>query len=121
MILRDKMSDSIQVGFDPKTRRLLFKAPFFLNDVLRSLPSRRWDPKTKSWKAPLTKQNIGFINDHRGRYDFQITGDAQEAILNMTHLMAAPVHIPFPRQWYDDMAAWVTRQVEAGLGIKEKP
>lgn len=95
------MSDQIQVDYDPKTNRLLLRAPFYLNDVIRAFPSRRFDPKTKAWKAPLTKQNANYLREQSNRYDFHLTAAAQEALINLEELTKGPVYVPFPREWFE--------------------
>lgn len=96
------MADIISVGFDEKTRRLVVKAPFYLNDVVRSFPSRRFDPKTKAWKVPLTKQNTRHIEDNRHKYDFVLDADATRAIESLDALTQGPVYLPFPREWFEE-------------------
>jgi SNF2 family DNA or RNA helicase len=95
------MTDKIQVGYEEKLRRLTFAAPFWASDVLRAFPSRRFDPKSKKWKCPLSRQNIGHLNDIRGRYAFEFTPEALEAILNYEALLVPVTYKQFPRDWFD--------------------
>lgn len=94
------MSNTIKIDFDPQTLRLVINAPFHLNDVVRSLPSRRFDPKHKVWKAPLTKQNIDQLLNARHKYDYVISDIAQSAMDNFQTLTAKPTYVLFPREWY---------------------
>lgn len=95
------INNTIEVGFNPKTRRLIFKAPFYLVDVIRGFPSRRFDAKNKTWAVPLVKSNLTHLEDRRGVYDFQIDEAATTAIRDHVTLMAAPKYEPFPRHLYD--------------------
>lgn len=94
------MANEIHVTYDDKLRRLIFRAPMHLNDVIRSLPSRRFDPKSKTWKAPLVKQNVLHIKENAHKYDFKIDMLAQAAIDNFEIMTKGPVHTEFPRKWY---------------------
>ena len=94
------MANEIHITYDDKLRRLVFRAPMHLNDVIRSLPSRRFDPKSKTWKAPLVKQNAMHIKENAHKYDFKIDMLAQAAIDNLEIMTQGPVYAEFPRKWY---------------------
>lgn len=74
---------------------------FLLSDVVRGFPSRRFDPKSKKWHAPLVKANVQHLKDIRRTYDFQIDDLAQDALDRFEELSAAPKRIPFPSHIYD--------------------
>ena len=76
-------------------------AGFHMNDAIRGFPSRRFDPKTKTWRVPLVGANIRHLNESRRLYEFKIAPDADEAIKNYESLIAAPKMVPFPRHVYD--------------------
>lgn len=95
------MNNKITVKFDPKTRRLVMAVPFYLADVAREFPSRRFEPKTKTWRLPLVKSNIAHLTEVRRKYEFDITPDAQAAIEDYEKLTAAPKKVPFPQHVYD--------------------
>ena len=95
------MSNKITIKFDPKTRRLVMTVPFYLADVAREFPSRRFEPKTKTWRLPLVKSNIAHLAEVRRKYEFDITPDAQAAIEDYEKLTAAPKKVPFPQHVYD--------------------
>lgn len=93
--------NKITIKFDQKTRRLVMTVPFYLADVAREFPSRRFEPKTKTWRLPLVKSNVQHLAEVRRKYDFDITSDAQAAIDDYEKLTAAPKKVPFPQHVYD--------------------
>lgn len=93
--------NKITIKFDPKTRRLVMTVPFYLADVAREFPSRRFEPKTKTWRLPLVKSNVQHLAEARRKYDFDITPDAHAAIDDYEKLTAAPKKVPFPQHVYD--------------------
>lgn len=93
--------NKITIKFDQKTRRLVMTVPFYLADVAREFPSRRFEPKTKTWRLPLVKSNVQHLAEVRRKYDFDITPDAQAAIDDYEKLTAAPKKVPFPQHVYD--------------------
>jgi len=95
------MNNTMHVGYDPKTRRLVLKAPFHMVDVCRGFPSRRFNPKDKTWRVPLIKGNIQHLTNTRHIYDYAIDAEAQAAIDDRAQLMAKPTVIPFPGHVYD--------------------
>lgn len=88
----------IDVDFDPKSQRLVFTAGFQYVDVLRSFPSRRFDPKSKKWKAPLVKANYTHLQDmlQAKKYGFRMSPAAIGAMLDFEKLTAGPVYEPYP-------------------------
>jgi SNF2 family DNA or RNA helicase len=95
------MNNQIKVGYDQKTKRLVLNSPFHLVDVARGFPSRRFDPKSKTWRVPLLKSNVIHFDKIRQRYDFVLDDHACEAIRRHEELMAKPAYVPFPRHLYD--------------------
>ncbi len=95
------MSGKITLKFDPKTRRLVMTVPFYLAEVAREFPSRRFEPKTKTWRLPLIKSNVQHLASVRHKYEFDITPEAQQAIADYEKLTAAPKKVPFPQHVYD--------------------
>ena len=95
------MNNTIAVNYDAKTRRLQMVAPFHLTDVIRGFPARRFDPKSKVWKIPLTKGNVNHYKSIAGRYDFRVQPEAATAIEDFERLTAAPKKVPFPIHAYD--------------------
>jgi SNF2-related domain len=91
----------ITVDYEPKTRRLLVRAPFHLVDVIRGFPSRRFMNKGAIWQVPLTKQNVGHFQEIRERYQFDCTPVADFAIRDFEKLTAKVVKWPFPVHIYD--------------------
>ena len=98
------ISNTIEVDYDPKNKRLLFKGAFYLLDVFRSFPSRRFDPKAKVWRVPLVKQNlVHFENTVKNRYNVSISEQALAAIKDLESLTAKPVYLPYPVQYAERM------------------
>ncbi len=95
------IQSTINVDFDMKTKRLKMTCPFFLADVMRGFPSRRFDPKSKTWRMPLIRTNILHLKATERLYDYRVTGSAIEAIRNYESLMSGPVYHPFPNHLYD--------------------
>ena len=90
------MDTTVKVSYDPKTRRLVMVCPFFLADAMRNFPSRRFDPKSKAWKVPLTGANIRHMEGSRRIIDYKLTEEAQNAVDNYAQLTSGPVILPFP-------------------------
>ena len=95
------LSNTVHVNFDAKTRRLKMTYPFFLADAARSFPSRRFDPKSKTWRMPLVRANILHLHDTKHLYFYEFTEDAMSAIENYESLMSGPKYQPFPYHLYD--------------------
>jgi len=95
------IDSTIKVDYDQKTRRLKMSCGFYLADIMRGYPSRRFDPKSKTWRMPLVKPNILHLKNTQSIYDYRLTDGAQEAIRNYETLMAGPVYQPFPSHLYD--------------------
>lgn len=95
------MSTKIVLKFNPKTRRLVMTVPFYSADVAREFPSRRFEPKTKTWRLPLVKSNIAHLVESRRKYEYDVTPEAQAAIDDYEKLTAAPKKVPFPQHVYD--------------------
>ncbi len=95
------LNNQVRVDYDTKTKRLKMAYPFFLADAARDFPARRFDPKSKTWRMPLTKQNIEYLNATRGRINYSLTEAANDAIRDHEKLLAGPVYQPFPYHLYD--------------------
>lgn len=95
------MQNIIDVGFDQKTRRLTLKVPFYLNDAIRDMPSRRFDPKTKTWRAPLVPANVRFLQTSSNILNWRYSEEARNAITDMEQITQAPVIHQFPYDKYD--------------------
>lgn len=91
----------VECTFCPKTKKLKFKFPFFLADVARGFPSRRFDPKSKLWVVPITRQNVEHYFQIAKSITIKITDEATQAIKDHEKLNAAPTLVPFPYHVYD--------------------
>lgn len=87
----------IKVTYDAKQRRLVMVAPFTLVDAMREFPSRRFNPKDKSWRMPLVRQNIQHFHDVKHKYKFELNDAAALAITDFERLCAGPTYQEFPR------------------------
>lgn len=87
--------------FDPKTKRLVMSVPFYLSDIARDFPSRRFEPKTKTWRLPLVKSNVMHLREVRDKFSIQVDPSAQAALDDYERLTAAPKKVPFPYHVYD--------------------
>jgi SNF2 family DNA or RNA helicase len=96
------IDSTIKVDFSPKDQKLLFTGGFHLLDVFRAFPSRRFDPKTKTWKAPLTKQNVLYFGEISRKFTVVATPAAKQAIEDLDRLTAKPVYTPVPRLAFVD-------------------
>lgn len=94
------MNPIVKVSYDAKSRRLVMVCPFFLADAMRNFPSRRFDPKSKSWKVPLTAANVRHMEGSRKVIGYKLSEEAQNAIANLAKLSAGPTVIPFPHDTY---------------------
>lgn len=95
------MNNQVKVDFDPKTKKLKMVFPFFLADVARNFPARRFDPKSKTWRMPLTRANIKQLTDTKYVISYDITEAAQQAMEDYEKITALPRAIPFPYHVYD--------------------
>ena len=97
------MKTTIRTTFDAKTRRLVMFVPFYLNDLVRAFPSRRFNPKDKSWRVELTRVNINHLRENSALFDLD-----EPATIGIAQFEAnthAPVRLPFPRDKYSFKSA----------------
>jgi SNF2 family DNA or RNA helicase len=94
------MNNSIQITYDAKTKRLVMKVPFHLADVARGFPSRRFDPKSKTWKMPMVKANIRHLNETGHIYGYHPDDEATQAIKDFMSADEGVKYVPFPRHIY---------------------
>jgi SNF2 family DNA or RNA helicase len=95
------LNNVVKVGYDQKTKRLIMTYPFYMADMARNFPSRRFNPKDKTWRMPLVRANINHLNDSQKHVQYEFTDEAKSAIDNCSELMAKPVYQPFPYHLYD--------------------
>ena len=92
---------TVKVDYDPKTRRLKLTCPFFLADAMRNFPAKRFDPKSKTWRMPLTRGNIDHLDKSKHIIDYVLTEGAKDAIREYAAITSGPVYVPFPNHLYD--------------------
>ena len=95
---------SIKVDYDSRTLRLVMTGPFYCSDILRSFPSRRFEPKSKTWRMPLVKQNINHLTELINKKLIQdVTPKAAQVLLDYDRLTQGPVYRPFPMSYFDGL------------------
>jgi SNF2 family DNA or RNA helicase len=57
----EKIKQNVYVDYDPISERFVIQCPFYANDALNGLNSKRWLKAKKGWGAPLTRRNVEFI------------------------------------------------------------
>jgi len=95
------LTNIVHVDYDTKTRRLKMTYPFFLADAARNFPSRRFDPKSKTWRMPLVRGNIFHLKESAHIVKYEMTDAAVAAIADYENLMSGPKYQPFPYHLYD--------------------
>lgn len=95
------LSNTVHVDYDAKSRRLKMAYPFFLADAARNFPSRRFDPKSKTWRMPLVRANIFHLKESSHIVKYEMTDAAVFAIADYENLMSGPKYQPFPYHLYD--------------------
>lgn len=94
------MTATIQAAYLPESNRLLFRVPFALNGLIREMPSRRFDPKTKLWAAPLLSANLRYIRQMQANgVLIQFSPNATEAIDRLEQTLSAPRTERFPTKY----------------------
>jgi SNF2 family DNA or RNA helicase len=90
------MSNAIKVTYDQKTKRLVMSSGFHMADVMREYPSRRFNPKDKTWRMPIVKANLTHFLETRHKYDYELDPLAIGAMMEHESLMAGPTYKLFP-------------------------
>lgn len=52
---------NINVDYDQKKGRFIITSPPWMVDMMRSIPNRRWDGRSKAWTAPGIRANVEHI------------------------------------------------------------
>lgn len=71
-----------------KGNTLLVTCPFWANDLIRNLPSRRWSKSARAWEVPVLRQNVEAIDDLRRMGGVTVTPGA-ESLLDEYAAMSA--------------------------------
>jgi hypothetical protein len=58
MLPNTRVKYKIRIGVEPKSNRLVIDCPYAMNEHVKALPNRRWDPNKKVWVAPMIRQNV---------------------------------------------------------------
>lgn len=93
----------IEMSYDPKARRIVAVSPFYYVDYMRAFPSRRFDPKTKAWKMPLTRQNVEYWRETTARYKLPVVEHPSftAAVADLERLTRPPVYVPYPSEFFE--------------------
>ncbi len=51
----------IAIDYNIRTGRFTIQAPIWANDLVREIPNRRFDTRTKVWSAPATRMNVNYM------------------------------------------------------------
>lgn len=100
--MKSEIMKDFSIDYDAKSKRLVFKGGFQWLDLFRSFPSRRFDPKSKTWRIPLVRQNVVHYEAIKHKYDINISVEARRAIEDLEALTSGPTYVPFPRMFFDN-------------------
>ena len=56
-----RQEQKVTVDYDSISERFVIKCPFWANDALNGLPTKRWLKAKAAWGAPLIRRNVEFI------------------------------------------------------------
>lgn len=56
------MNRQITIDYDDKLEKLAITCPMWANDLVKSLPSLRWNKSRRAWVAPVTRKNVEAID-----------------------------------------------------------
>ncbi len=70
----------VRVDYNSKTGRFVITCPFHLNSIVKSLPNRKWDKKSKTWNAPAIRTNIEYISRRYPESMCKMSDDAKQVI-----------------------------------------
>jgi hypothetical protein len=87
-----------QIHIDYADGRLLIRCPFYANDLVKDLPSRRWSKAKQAWAVTMVRKNVEQIRVKLQPFA-TITPAAQEAMARVEKASAKPVKSTFPA-WY---------------------
>lgn len=57
----EQFDQKITVDYDHISERFIIKCPYWANDSLNNLPTKRWLKAKGAWGAPLIRRNVEFI------------------------------------------------------------
>lgn len=86
----------IVIDYNPKSGRFVITAPIWANGVIRDIPNRKFETRTKSWSAPATRLNVNYMASELGAASW-----TRPALMKLSEVKAnvgkviAPA-LPFP-------------------------
>lgn len=83
-------------------KRLVIKCDFRENDIIRGMPSKRFDSKRKAWVAPLLSRNVQYLMKVAGGSNapaVQWTSEASLAASNLMKALELPKVEPIPLEY----------------------
>jgi SNF2 family DNA or RNA helicase len=108
----------VKIHYDKVKGRFLIMCPFFLNNLAKEIPNRRWETKNKYWTAPAIRSNVEYINQHFTQAKTDYTEEARAMIDNslkkyrQAKALAVDTAPKFPA-WYDFKTEPRKKQMEA--------
>lgn len=82
------MNNNLIIDAGPNNT-LRVTCPFWANELVRNLPSRRWSKKHRCWEVPILRQNVDGIDSLRRMAGVVVTGGAESLLQEYAGAMAA--------------------------------
>lgn len=105
------MNKPLNVDYDAKYDRFLISCPIWANDILRSLPSKRWNKKYRAWAMPPVKQNLEVLTTDLKDYT-ELTKAAANEILRLAQARQTVVVKSLFPTWYKFKTEPMPHQME---------
>lgn len=90
----------MKVGSDGK--RFLIACPMWANDLLGSIPNKKWDKSRRMWSIPILKQNVDALRNVMRLGGVEVTDNAKKALAEydaQIEAMGKRGSVGFP-SWY---------------------
>src|SRR5512140_110258 len=58
------MTKQVSITYDTELQKLIVRCPYWANDLIKLVPSVRWNKTRKAWVAPVTRKNVEEIERH---------------------------------------------------------
>jgi hypothetical protein len=94
--------DKFNVDIDDKGSHFLIRCPMWANDLVRQIPSRRWNKSAGAWAAPIIRQNVVAMEEVVKMAGVVVTDRAREAMATYVERDATVLKqrgVGFP-SWY---------------------
>lgn len=57
------MNRKLTIAYDEKIEKFVITCPMWANDLVKQLPSVRWNASRRGWAAPVTRRNVEVMED----------------------------------------------------------